>query len=128
VAVGGVGSGRVYGCGTPRLNVSNETLVTDSVGSRAVEASSQIPGDDVLREAAVTRLRKKRDFGMHVLIYLLVNGFLVVIWAVTSGDFFWPIFPIAGWGIGLAANAWDVYGRRPISESEIRQEMDRLRR
>ena len=65
---------------------------------------------------------------MHVLIYLLVNGFLVVIWAVTSGDFFWPIFPIAGSGIGLAANAWDVYGRRPISESEIRQEMDRLRR
>ena len=31
-----------------------------------------------------------------------------------------PIFPIAGWGIGLAANAWDVYGRRPISEAEIR--------
>ena len=64
---------------------------------------------------------------MHALIYLLVNGFLVVIWAVTSGDFFWPIFPIAGWGIGLAANAWEVYGRRPISEAEIRREMDRLR-
>jgi hypothetical protein len=94
----------------------------------AVEAGSPIQGDDALREAAVTRLRKKRDFGMHVLIYLLVNGFLVVIWAVTSGGFFWPVFPIAGWGIGLAANAWDVYGRRPISESEIRQEMDRLRR
>jgi hypothetical protein len=93
----------------------------------AVEAGSPTQGDDALREAAVTRLRKKRDFGMHALIYLLVNGFLVVIWAVTSGDFFWPIFPIAGWGIGLAANAWDVYGRRPISEAEIRREMDRLR-
>jgi hypothetical protein len=92
-----------------------------------IEATSQTPADDALREAAVRRLRKKRDFGMHVLIYLLVNGFLVVIWAVTSGDFFWPIFPIAGWGIGLAANAWDVYGRRPISEAEIRREMDRLR-
>jgi 2TM domain len=92
-----------------------------------VEAEAQKQPDDVLREAAVTRLRKKRDFAMHVVIYLLVNGFLVVIWAVTSGDFFWSIFPIAGWGIGLAANAWDVYGRRPISEAEIRQEMDRLR-
>jgi len=86
------------------------------------------PTDDALREAAVTRLRKKRDFGMHVLVYLLVNGFLVVIWAVTGADFFWPIFPIAGWAIGLAANAWDVYGRRPISESEIQREMERLRR
>ena len=34
--------------------------------------------DDALREEALTRLRKKRDFGMHALIYLLVNGFLVV--------------------------------------------------
>jgi hypothetical protein len=93
-----------------------------------VEGGSPIQTDDALRDAAVTRLRKKRDFATHVLIYLLVNGFLVVIWAVTGGDFFWPIFPIAGWGIGLAANAWDVYGRRPISESEIQQEMERLRR
>jgi hypothetical protein len=92
-----------------------------------VEAGSGTQGDDVLREAAVSRLRKKRDFATHVLVYLLVNGFLVVIWAVTGSDFFWPIFPIAGWGIGLAANAWDVYGRKPISEAEIRREMDRLR-
>ena len=92
-----------------------------------MDSDPQSSGDDALREAAVTRLRKKRDFGMHALIYLLVNGFLVVIWAVTSGDFFWPIFLIAGWGIGLAANAWDVYGRRPISEAEISREMDRLR-
>jgi hypothetical protein len=93
-----------------------------------VEGASQSQSDDALRDAAVTRLRKKRDFGMHALIYLLVNGFLVVIWAVTSGDFFWPIFPIAGWGIGLAANAWDVYGRRPISEAEIAEEQRRLSR
>ena len=50
-----------------------------------------------------------------------------VIWLVTGSDFFWPIFPIVGWGIGVAANAWDVYGRKPISEGEIQQEMSRLR-
>ena len=47
---------------------------SDSLGSMAVEAGSQLPGDDALREAAVMRLRKKRDSGMHALIYLLVNG------------------------------------------------------
>ena len=83
--------------------------------------------DDPLREQAVARLRKKRDFGMHVVVYVMVNALLVVIWAITSGDFFWPIFPILGWGIGLAANAYDVYGRKPISESEIEREMSRLR-
>jgi 2TM domain len=91
-----------------------------------MEAASPNP-DDVLREQAINRIKKKRDFATHVVVYVLVNSFLVVIWAVTSGDFFWPIFPIAGWGIGLAANAWDVYGRRPISEVEIRREMERLR-
>jgi hypothetical protein len=82
-----------------------------------------------LRKQAVERLKKKRDFRTHVLIYVLVNAFLVVIWAVTSGGdaLFWPIFPILGWGIGLAANAWDVYGRKPITEDEIRREQDRLR-
>ena len=81
-----------------------------------------------LREQAVQRLKKKRDFHTHILIYIAVNAFLVVIWAVTSGGYFWPIFPILGWGIGVLANAWDVYGRRPISEEEIRRETDRLRR
>jgi uncharacterized ion transporter superfamily protein YfcC len=85
--------------------------------------------EEELRSQAVERLRKKRDFKAHVLIYLLVNAFLVVIWAVSSNgdEFFWPIFVIVGWGIGVVANAWDVYGRKPITEDEIRRETDRLR-
>ena len=82
---------------------------------------------DSLREQAITRLKKKRDFATHVVVYVLVNAFLVAIWAFTGSDFFWPIFPILGWDIGLGANAWDVYGRKPISEGEIEQEMSRLR-
>ena len=38
-----------------------------------------------LREQAIGRLKKKRDFRGHVFIYLAVNVFLVVIWAITSG-------------------------------------------
>jgi hypothetical protein len=33
-----------------------------------------------------------------------------------------------GWGIAVAFNAWDVYGRGPITEDQIRQEQERLRR
>jgi len=79
-----------------------------------------------LREEAVSRLKKKRDFRGHVFIYVAVNAMLVVVWAITGGGFFWPIFPILGWGVGVAANAWDVYGRKPISEDEIRRETERL--
>lgn len=81
-----------------------------------------------LRGQALERLKKKRDFRAHIFIYVIVNAMLVVIWAITSdGGTFWPIFPILGWGVGLATNAWDVYGRRPITEDEIRRETDRLR-
>jgi len=80
-----------------------------------------------LREEAIRSLRRKRDFRSHVIAYVLVNSLLVVIWLETGAGFFWPIFPIAGWGIGVAFNAWDAYGRRPITEDEIRREQDRLR-
>ena len=82
--------------------------------------------DDTLRQQAIERLKKKSDFRAHVLAYVMVNSFLVAIWAVTGADFFWPIFPIFGWGIGVAFNAWDAY-RRPIpTEEQIRREMDEL--
>lgn len=88
---------------------------------------SQDPVEHDLRKRAEKRLRAKRDLGAHLLAYILVNGFLVVIWAMTSGGFFWPVFPILGWGIGLAFNVWDVYSPEP-SEDKIRAEMERLRR
>lgn len=92
--------------------------------NRGMEAARST--EQELREQAIARLKKKRDFRAHVFIYVAVNAMLVVIWAVTGSGFFWPIFPILGWGVGVAANAWDVYGRKPISEDEIRRETERL--
>ena len=75
------------------------------------------------------RLKKRRDFHAHVLVYVLVNGFLVLIWALTgAAGFFWPAFLIAAWGIGLVLNAWDVYWRREITEQDIQHEMERADR
>jgi hypothetical protein len=83
--------------------------------------------DTELRDRAIKRLKKQADFRAHLLIYLLVNGFLVVIWAVTGAGFFWPVFPIVGWGIGVAANAWDAFSRDIPTETQIKREMDRMR-
>jgi hypothetical protein len=48
---------------------------------------------------------------------------LIVVWALTSRGYFWPIWPILGWGLGLGMNYWAVYLRRPISDDEIRREL-----
>ncbi len=85
--------------------------------------------DDALREQAIKRLKKRRDFAGHVLIYVLVNAFLVVIWALTNvHGFFWPVFPIVGWGIGVVMNAWDVFHNEEFDEQRIRREVERLQR
>jgi len=87
----------------------------------------ETPQQIELRERAVRRLKKRRDFRGHVLIYVLVNTFLVVIWAVTNPDgLFWPVFPILGWGIGVVANAYDVYVAEDISEERIQREIGHL--
>ncbi len=79
-----------------------------------------------LRQQAISSLGKKRDFRVHLAAYLAVNTMLIVIWAF-SGGFFWPLFPILGWGIGLAVHAWDTHARRPLSEDAIHREIERLR-
>jgi hypothetical protein len=78
-----------------------------------------------LRKQARKRLEKRRDFTTHVVTYVLVNAMLIGIWAISGAGYFWPAWVLLGWGVGLALNAWDVFFRRPITDSEIRQEMAR---
>ena len=77
------------------------------------------------REAALGRLKAKRDFRGHLAAYVIVNAMLVAIWALSGADYFWPIWPILGWGVGLSFHGWDTYLRRPITEEDIRAEMRR---
>ena len=92
-----------------------------------MESRTGAPGEQDLRDQAIESLKKKRDFRTNLLMYVVVNAFLIGIWAVAGAGFFWPVFVLGGWGIGLIGNAWDVYGRQPISEAEIASETERLR-
>jgi hypothetical protein len=56
------------------------------------------------------------------MVNLLLNGVWLLI---MPGGFYWPVFPLLGWGIGLAFNVWDVYAPAP-TEGQIQQEMRRL--
>jgi uncharacterized ion transporter superfamily protein YfcC len=88
--------------------------------------SEQTAPEVQLRERALKHLKKRRDFKAHVLIYVMVNTFLVVIWAVTGAGFFWPVIPIVGWGIGVVMNAWDVYVGEDFDEEQIQREIEHL--
>lgn len=89
--------------------------------------SPPVVDEQLLRDRALKQLKKRRDFGAHLLVYLLVNTAIVVVWAMTSNGFFWPVFPIVFWGIGVVMNAWDVWRGDSFSEAQIAREMERQR-
>jgi hypothetical protein len=64
--------------------------------------------DEQRIERARTRVRRLRDFYVHLAIYVVVMGGVALLsWAFTP-DFWWVLFPAVGWGIGLAAHAVSV--------------------
>jgi len=93
------------------------------------EEETAMATDEELREQAIKAIKKKRDFWGHVVAYCIVNAFLIILWYFNGRGYFWPGWVLGGWGIGLAFNAWDAYGRgsRPISEDEIQREIDKRR-
>jgi class 3 adenylate cyclase len=46
-----------------------------------------------------------QDLRTHLTFYALVNLFLIGIWAASGGGYFWPIWPMLGWGFAVAAHA-----------------------
>src|SRR3954451_7590931 len=49
---------------------------------------------------------------IHFTTYLLVNLLLIAIWAAAGGGYFWPIWPILGWGIGVGCHAAPLLATR----------------
>lgn len=74
------------------------------------------------------RVNDRRDFGSHVVAYVVVNAFLILVWAVTSSGYFWPAWVLGGWGIGLVLHGWELFVRRPVTDADVQAELQRERR
>src|SRR4051812_4302020 len=63
---------------------------------------------------------------IHFTTYLLVNLMLIGIWAAAGGGYFWPIWPILGWGIGVGCHAAPLLALRGGSRGRSRLEQSAL--
>ncbi|HEY0678296.1 MAG TPA: 2TM domain-containing protein [Chitinophagaceae bacterium] len=64
--------------------------------------------------------KARAAFKTHLSTYLIVNSMLWLIWFFTGGlnSYPWPIWPTAGWGIGLISNYLAVYKYGNTAEKE----------
>jgi 2TM domain len=88
------------------------------------------PDEDELRRLAEARIERVDAFRVHLVVYLAVNVLLWAIWAYSgaAANAAWPAFVTLGWGIGIAAHWWSVYGRSGNGrEARVQAEMDKLR-
>ena len=86
-------------------------------------------------EKARKRVKSIKGFYKHLIIYLLVNGFILIMRAIKldPGEEFWTwsTFSVVGWwGFGLIVHGISVFGRnaflnRDWEERKIKELMDK---
>ena len=62
-----------------------------------------------------TLREKKIDFKRHFRTYLVMSVFFILLDSISPGGS-WAIWPILGWGIGVAMQALSLYG--PLKDPE----------
>jgi hypothetical protein len=86
--------------------------------------------EEELRQLARRRVDNRQGFIIHAILFLVVNTALFGIWKLTGAHYPWFLWPLFGWGIGVAGHALSlVFG--PGSPSDKRafdRELGRLRR
>lgn len=79
------------------------------------------------RAMARKRIEKRRNLQGTLVAYVVINAFLVGVWAMTGRGYFWPAWILAGWGVGLLLGFWD-YLRGPVTDADVDRELDQMRR
>ena len=86
---------------------------------------------DSLRLRAEERVEKKLRFYKNLQAYIVVNAFLAVINWLFTPDFWWVLFPVFFWGIGVLKDFLIAYVfvdkfSEDYRERKIQEEMEKL--
>jgi hypothetical protein len=118
-------------------------VIHDSPTDHSPDAPAD--GDQLARQQAIRQIERRRRFRISAAWSAVAMVILVVIWATSeyrnAGGWpvhgfsqssgihevwnLWIVYPLGAWLLALAAHAWFVYGNKPISEGEIKREIER---
>lgn len=87
----------------------------------------EVETDTTDRERARKRVEARRNLQGTFIAYLVINAFLVGVWALTGAGYFWPAWIMAGWGVGLLLGLWS-YWRGPVTDADVDRELQHMGR
>jgi len=119
-------------------------VITDTKPTE-IDSTAPADGEQLARQLAIKQIQRKRRFRIDLVASAIGMVVLVAIWAMSEYhnaggwpvDGFsqssgihdvwncWIVYPVGAWAFIMAAYAWAVYGRKPISEREIEREIER---
>jgi hypothetical protein len=92
---------------------------------------AQYLSDEEIERLARRRAGAKMGWYVHACVYVLVNLFLFAMSEYAFGQRRWSMFPVLGWGLGLALHGVSVFvlgTGSGLRERLVEKERERLRR
>ena len=106
---------RALSRGGPKDTISHEELEdiarTSGItsGELQVALDAQESEEDHQAARAEWIARHRKEFYNHLTSYCIINGFLLAVNLVTGPRYMWVIWPMMGWGIGIAFHFRDTF-------------------
>jgi hypothetical protein len=106
------------------LSAAREAGIDPAAVEKAAQEIEGLHARDEARERILAR--RKAGFYSHLWAFIGVQVFLLAINLLTSPDYFWFLFPLLGWGLGLFFSARHGFSKQ-VSDHAISRELVRSR-
>jgi transcriptional regulator with XRE-family HTH domain len=97
------------------FNLDISALKEPAMTATPDQASTGLSPEETL---ALAHVRRVKGFYIHLTQYVIVNTLLIAINLLTFHRYFWAIWPLLGWGIGLLNHGLRVFDLIPLFGSE----------
>lgn len=84
--------------------------------------------DKDIRNYVEQRIARWADFTMHLVGYIIGNGIIWLLWALSNSgfSFIWPLLISLFWLIGLAIHGVEVFYKTVVLERAYQHELNRV--
>ena len=96
----------------------------DLASAPVVPFATRLPAQWAGAPREVSKKARNAWFTAGLAPWAIFGAFFIVIWLITGAGYFWPIWPILGWGVGVAVSGVAAF-RTPEKYLQEQDEQER---